>query len=469
MQEPYDIVIIGGGPGGYVAAIRATQLGARVALVEKDRLGGTCLNRGCIPSKAMVRDAELYRDATSGMYCVDAAGGFQLNFSRLMRRKREVVDTLVHGVEHLMSSKQIRVLAGRGCIVRPGLVEVVGPNGREELASRAIVIATGSVPARLPIPGADLPGVLDSDALFELEALPKSMVIVGASVVGIEFACIFGALGTRITVLGRRTFLKEAEQQLAKRLRAILSQRGIAITIGLEFKEISRAENGLLRVHYEQGGKPQYAEGELVLIATGRWPYTEGLGLDDLGVKMNGRAIAVNEYLETNVPGIYAIGDCIGGYMLAHVASYEGEVAVENILGRKRAVDYRVVPNCIFTMPEIADVGLTEAEAKEAGLDFQVSRFPFNVNGRAVAMGESEGQVRMICEKASNGRGGRVLGVHIMGPQASSLIAEAALAMRLGATAEDIAQTIHAHPTLPEALMEAAMAQLDGAIHYEHR
>jgi len=469
MQEPYDMVIIGGGPGGYVAAIRAAQLGARVAIVEKDRLGGTCLNRGCIPSKAMVRDAEVYRDATSGAYCVHAEGGFQVNFARLMQRKREVVDTLVQGVEHLMASKQIRVLAGRGRIVRPGLVEVMGVNGREEVASRAIIIASGSVPARLSIPGADLPGVLDSNGLFELEAQPKSMVVVGASVVGIEFACIFGALGTQISVLGRRTFLKEAEQQLAKRLRAMLSQRGMAITIGLEFKEIVRADNGLLRVHYEQGGKLQYAEGELVLIATGRWPYTDGLGLDGLGVKMNERAIAVNEYLETNVPGIYAIGDCIGGYMLAHVASYEGEVAAENILGRRRAADYRVVPNCIFTMPEIADVGLTEAEAKEAGLDFQASRFPFNVNGRAVAMGESEGQVRMICEKAQEGRGGKVLGVHIMGPQASSLIAEAALAMRLEATAEDIAQTIHAHPTLPEAMMEVAMAQLDGAIHYEHR
>ena len=469
MQGIYDIVILGGGPGGYVAAIRAAQMGARVVVVEKDRLGGTCLNRGCIPSKAMVRDAELYRDATSGVYCVDAEGGFRVNFVRLMQRKREVVDTLVQGVEHLMASKRIRVLAGQGRIVRAGLVEVAGANGREELASRAIIIATGSVPARLPIPGADLPGVLVSDDIFALGALPKSLVVVGASVVGIEFACLFGALGTRVSILGRKTFLKEAEQQLAKRLRAMLSQRGMAITIGLEFKEIVRADNGLLRVHYEQGGKQQYAEGELALIATGRWPYTEGAGIEDLGVKMNGRAIAVNEYLETSIPGIYAVGDCIGGYMLAHVASYEGEVAVENILGHRRAVDYRVVPNCIFTMPEIADVGLTDAEAKEAGLDFQVSRFPFNVNGRAVAMGESEGQVRMVCEKAPDGRGGKVLGVHIMGPQASSLIAEAALAMRLGATAKDIAQTIHAHPTVPEALMEAAMAQLDGAIHYEHR
>jgi dihydrolipoamide dehydrogenase len=469
MPESYDIAIIGGGPGGYVAAIRAAQLGVRVAIVEKDRLGGTCLNRGCIPSKAMVRDAEVYRDAASGAYCVEAEGPFRANFARLVQRRREVVDTLVQGVEHLMASKQIQVYTGLGRIVRPGLIKVAGPAGEQEIASRAIVIATGSVPARLPIPGADLPGVVSSDGLFALEGLPKSMVVVGASVVGIEFACIFEALGARISVLGRKTFLKEAEQQLAKRLRTMLVQRGMGITIGLEFKEIVRTADGLLRVCYEQGGKAQYAEGEVVLISTGRWPYTEGLGLDALGVKMNGREVAVDEHLQTSIPGIYAVGDCIGGYMLAHVASYEGEVAVENILGRGRVVDYRVVPNCIFTMPEIADVGLTEAKAKEAGLDVQVSRFPFNVNGRAVAMGETEGQVRMICEKGADSRGGKVLGVHIMGPHASDLIAEAALAMRLGATAQDIAETIHAHPTVPEAMMEAAMAQLEGAIHYEHR
>jgi len=311
--------------------------------------------------------------------------------------------------------------------------------------------------------------VLTSNEILELTALPKSLVVVGASVVGVEFACIFQALGTQVTILGRQTFLKDAEQQLAKRLRTMLSQRGMNIVVGLEFQEIVPTEDGLLRVYYERRGQREYAEGEVVLQSTGRWPYTEGLGLAELGVEMRGRAIAVNEYFETNVPGIYAIGDCIGGYMLAHVASYEGEVAVENILGRRRAADYRVVPNCIFTLPEIADVGLTEAEAKEAGLDVQVSRFPFNVNGRALAMGEPEGQVRMICERDARGRGGKVLGVHIMGPHASDLIAEAALAMRLGATAEDIAHTIHAHPTVPEALMEAAMAQGDGAIHYEHK
>jgi dihydrolipoamide dehydrogenase len=469
MEAPYDIVIIGGGPGGYVAAIRAAQRGARVALVEKDRLGGACLNRGCIPTKAMVRDAEVYRDAASGVYCVDAEGGFRVNFGRLMARKRAVVDTLVSGVAHLMTAHRIRVVSGAARIAAPGRVAVQTPEGALELAARAIIIATGSAPAEVPIPGNDLSGVMTSDGLLELEQQPQSLVVVGGSVVGVEFACLFDALGTQVSIVGRQTFLRDAEQQLAKRLRTMLSRRGMAINIGLEFESITQAEDGLLHVNYRQRGKSQYAEGDVVLLATGRQPYIEGLGLAALGVRLNGRAIAVDEYLQTSVPGIYAVGDCIGGYMLAHVASYEGEVAVDNILGNRRAADYRVVPNCIFTMPEIADVGLTEEQAKAAGIPVKVSRFPFNVNGRALAMGEAEGQIRMLCAQEADDRGGRVLGVHIMGPHASDLIAEAALAMQLGATAEQIARTIHAHPTVPEALMEAAMAHTGGAIHYELR
>lgn len=468
MPSIYDIIVIGAGPGGYVAAIRAAQRGARVALIDKNRIGGTCLNRGCIPTKAMVRDAELYHDASSGAFCLESDSPWRVNFAKLMQRKEQVVETLVKGVAHLLNAYRVDVISGAASIPEAGRVRVARADSEDELEARHTIIATGSVPALVPIPGADLPGVLTSDGILALRELPQSLVVVGASVVGMEFACIFQVLGARVSVLGRQTFLREAEQQLAKRLRAMLSQRGMSITIGLEFREITRSADNLLQVHYERQGKPGYAEGEIVLLSTGRWPYTQGLGLERLGMRMNGRAIAVDEYLETNVPGIYAIGDCIGGYMLAHVASYEAEVAVENILGERRAVDYRVVPNCIFTMPEIADVGLTEAEAKEAGLQVQVSRFPFNVNGRALAIGETEGQIRMLCAKSEDG-GGQVLGVHIMGPHAGDLIAEAALAMRLGASARDIASTIHAHPTLPEALMEAAMAQDVGAIHYENR
>jgi dihydrolipoamide dehydrogenase len=468
---PYDMVIIGGGPGGYVAAIRAAQLGAHVALVEKDRLGGTCLNRGCIPTKAMVHDAELYAQVASGEFAVQAEGGFHVQYDRLVRRRQAVVDTLVDGVARLMASQRIEIITGAGRIAQSGVVEVQQQAGTKTLTARAIIVATGSVPAPVLIRGTDLPGVVTSDGLLALQHLPRSLVVLGASVVGIEFACIYHALGVQVSVVGRQSFLKEAEQQLAKRFKTMLSQRGVPVTIGVEFQEIAQLPSGNLCVNYVRGGKLLSTEGEIVLLSTGRWPYTTGLGLEELGIHMNGRAVAVNQHMETNVPGIYAIGDAIGGYMLAHVASYEGEVAAENIMGHPRMADYRVVPNCIFTMPEIADVGLTEDEAKEQGLDVQVSRFPFGVNGRALAMGEGEGQIRMICEKTGgpDGHDGKVLGVHIMGPRAGELIAEAGLAMQMGATAQDIAHTIHAHPTLSEAMMEVAMGQLDGAIHFERK
>ena len=469
MASEYDIVIIGAGPGGYVGAIRGAQRGAKVALVDKEGIGGTCLNYGCIPTKALVRDAELYRDATSGEYCVDVDGSFRLDFARLMERKRKVVDTLVGGVERLLDSYGVDVFIGHGRIEHPELVEVQGEEGTQKLPCGTIIIATGSVPSRAPIAGNDLPGVVSSRELLEIDSLPERMVIVGGSAVGVEFASIFQALGTKVTLLGRKSFVKEIEPQIGRRLRAYMKRQGISVTIGLDFKAIKSSDNGSPLVEYERNGKELHAEGDLVLLATGRRPNTETLELERLGIEMEGAAIKVDESLQTSVPDIYAIGDCTGGHMFAHVASYEAEVAVDHILGRERRADYRVVPICIFTMPEIADVGITEAEAEDVGLKYTVTRFPFRANGRALAIGETYGQVRMICEKTPGGNGGKVLGVHIIGPRAGDLVAEAAVAMRLGATAEDIAHTIHAHPTIPEAMMEAAMAHSLGAIHYERR
>lgn len=465
----YDVVIIGGGPGGYVAAIRAAQRGARVALVEKDRLGGTCLNRGCIPTKALIHDAALFRRVALGQYGIKAEGALTVDMHRLMARKRQVVETLVAGVARLMDSYGIEVIQGNGQLLAPERVRVQGVDGPRELTAKAVILATGSVPAEVPIPGVDLGGVMTSNELLEIESLPASMVVIGGSVVGVEFACMFAALGAQVTIVGRKSFLRDADAQLAKRMQSVLRRQGINIIIGVDFREITRNSAGHLAVQYVRQGVLERAEAEVVLVATGRRPYTKGLGLEHLGVRMDGAAIAVDEHLETSLPGVYAIGDCTGGLMLAHVAFYEAEVAVDNALGASRVVDHSVVPIAIFTMPEIAGVGLTEAQAKERGIPFRMSRFPFAVNGRAVAIGETEGQVRMLCEQTPDGHSGKVLGVHIMGPNAGDLIAEAALALRLGATAADIAHTIHAHPTLPEALMEAAMGHLQGAIHYEHR
>jgi dihydrolipoamide dehydrogenase len=465
----YDIVIIGGGPGGYVAAIRAAQLGARVALVEKDRIGGTCLNYGCIPTKALVSSLEAYLLAKqAARYGVNIGGRVDVDFPQMMARKDEVVNTLVTSVIELVKGHKVDIYEGLGTILQPGLVQVKMDGGGSEssirqLAATKIIIATGSVPARLPIPGLDLPGVLTSRELLALEELPQSLAIVGGGVIGVEFASIFNVMGTKVTVVEMLPhLLPPVDHKLARRFQRMLSAQGVEVKLNAPVKEIG-LENGRLRVRFSSAKGEGAVVAEKVLVAVGRWPYTNGVGVGELSIKMDGRRILVNEFMETSVPGVYAIGDVLGTYMLAHVASYEGEVAVENALGHQRAADYRAVPYCVFTTPELAGVGLGEREAKERHLDYQVVRFPFSASGRALAMGETEGQVKMVCEKGS----GRVLGLHIMGPRASDLIAEGALVIQLGATAEDVAQTIHAHPTLPEAVMEAAKAAAFGeAIHF---
>lgn len=472
-NKQYDIAVIGGGPGGYVAAIRATQLGAQVALVEKERVGGMCLNWGCIPTKALVHQSDLYTEMRrAAEFGIDVGGPISVNFARMMARKSEVVETLVSGVEALVKAHKIDLFPGVGTILQPGLVRVTPSiyhpdTAPGEVHARNLIVATGSLPAAVPIPGHDLPGVVNARGLLDITKQPQALIVIGASVVGVEFASIFAALGTRVTLLGRRTFLKDAEEQLAKRYRSILSRQGVKIEIGLEFKQIVQTGDGRLRVEYERAGQAAAAEGDLVLSSTGHAPFTGELGLENVGLATERGSIQVNEYLETNVPGIYAIGDVTGIYMLAHVASHQGITAVHNALGHREVMDYRAVPNCIYTNPEIASVGLTERQAKEAGIDSVTSRFPFNINGRALGMGATEGQVRMICAREADGRGGKVLGVHIMGPRASDLIAEAALAIQMGATAADIAHTIHAHPTLPEVVMEAAMEMGEGAIHFQ--
>jgi dihydrolipoamide dehydrogenase len=415
-----DIVILGGGPGGYVAAIHAAHLGAEVAVIEKDRLGGTCLNRGCIPTKALVRSVDILREAERADEFGIAIGSIKADLPQIMARKRKVVDKW------------------------------------------KIIIATGSESAPLPVNGLDLPGVLTTDDILELEELPESLVVIGGSHVGVEFASIFSALGTKTTIVKRRPLLLEpVDEEIGRRFAQTLSRQGIEVIIGAAVKAI-RKEGPLLRVVWDTPEGEQGVEAKVVLMATGRRPYSDGLGLSELGVKLDGAAIEVNERLETNIDDVYAIGDVLGKRMLAHVASYEGEIAAENALGRRRQADYRAVPTCIFTHPEIAGVGITEKEAKDGSIPHKVSKFPFLACGRAVAMGETAGIVKMICHADSD----KILGVHIMGPHAGDLIAEGTLAVQLGATARDVAHTIHAHPTLPEAFHETAMAQLEGSIHF---
>ncbi len=467
MEESYDIAIIGGGPGGYVAAIRAAQLGARVALVERERVGGICVNHGCIPTKALLWSAEVLRLAQEGArFGVVGAEGARPDWARMQQRKAEVVEALVKGIETLLGGHRVRLFAGTALLEGPRTVRVLPPPGGGEGASFTagrVILATGSEPAPLPVPGADRPGVLDSRDALQLAEIPAQLVVVGAGVIGMEMAVLFRLLGSQVTVVEMLpNILPPVEPELARRFTVTLRQMGIVLQLGARVTEVAAGEDGRLGVHFEGKKGPEVAWGDKVLVATGRRPAVGGLDLERLGIARSGRAIAVNERLETSLAGVYAIGDCIGGALLAHRASYHGEVAVENALGHDRPVDERAIPYVVYTSPELAGVGLTLEQARATGRPCAEARFPFSANGRALTMGEPGGQVRLVYDSEE----GTVLGMHLLGPHVSELLAEATLAVQARLKVREMADTVHAHPTLSEALMEAAKAAAHGeAIH----
>jgi len=380
-----------------------------------------------------------------------------LDFAKMMARKEMVVERLVSGVEALLQARKVELLKGRGRLLAPNKVTVDG----RELSTESIIIATGAEPGKPPVAGLDLEGVLTSSEILELEEVPSDLVIVGGGVIGMEFATIFNALGTKVTVIEMLpSLLPPVDEELSRRYLNLVRREGVEVHLNSPLREVQGKGPSLL-VEYGADEKVESVEADYVLIATGRWPYTEGLGLAGLGVPCGkGRAIVVDDYLQTTVPGVYAVGDVTGGWMLAHVASRQGEIAAENALGNKKRIDYRAVPYGVFTLPEIAGVGLTEQEARGKGIPYKKSIFRFGASGRALTMGETTGLVKMLCREE-----GEVLGLHIMGPQATDLIAEGALAIQMGAKASDIVATIHAHPTLPEAVREAALGQFEGPIH----
>jgi len=458
----FDVIVIGGGPGGYVAAIRAAHLGAKVALVEKEKLGGTCLNWGCIPTKALVKSAALWREIQhAGDFGIEISGA-QVNYSQVVARKDQVVSTLVMGIEALMKKNKIIVYSALGKVMESGKVVLQKEDNSEETIQAAkIIIATGSMPARLPIPGLDLPGVINSDDALKLTEIPDSMLVIGGGVIGMEFASIFSAFGTKVTVVEMLpSILPMVDEELTKRFRPLLKKEGIEVLTSAKVKEVEQIGAQLVTMVETGKGEVEIITTK-VLVAAGRVPVMHGIGAEQLGLELTGRAIKVNEKMETNVPGIYAIGDVVGGAMLAHVASFEGIVAAENALGQQSVMDYRVVPSCVFCHPEIASVGLSEQEVKEQGIDYVVSKFPFTANGKALAIGEAVGTVKLIARKDT----GAIIGGHIMGPHATDLIAEVGLAIKAGITGQQMAETIHAHPTLAETLMEAAHGLVDKPLH----
>ena len=457
-----NVVIIGGGPGGYVSAIKAAHLGLKAVLVEKDKLGGVCLNKGCIPTKALVSTAEMLNNIQrAGEFGIQVKD-YSFDFPAIMKRKDIITRRLSSGVEQLMKANQVRVVRGEGQIVEPGTVEILNAEGQKEIIkTKNIIIATGSSVMKLPIPGLDVEGVITSDEALSLSELPSKMIIIGGGVVGIEFAGIFRALGVEVTVVEMLPrILIPIDEEIARRLTMSLKRKGIEILTDCKVKGIKKNNQNLeVLVSTSEGEKK--LETEKVLLAAGRVPELGNIDVQGLGIKLDRRAIKVDEKMRTNIPGIYAIGDVVGKIMLAHVASRGGIVAVENISGKEVLMDYRAVPNCVFSMPEVASVGLTEEEARKENDNIKVSKFPFMANGKALGMGEIEGMVKIIAD----GDTLELLGVHILGAHASDLIAEGTLALSMEATAEEIVNTIHAHPTLAETIAEAAEGITGKPIH----
>ena len=462
MNEEIDVVIIGGGPGGYVSAIKAAHLGLKAVLIEKDKLGGVCLNWGCIPTKALVGTAELLNHLQrAGEFGIQVKD-YSIDFPAIMKRKDMIAQRLSSGVGQLMKANQVRVIKGEGQIIEPGKVEIIGTTGEKEMIeTKNIIIATGSKVMRLPIPGIDSEGVITSDEALSLSELPSRMLIIGGGVVGIEFAGIFKALGVEVTVVEMLPrILLPVDEEIAFRLTQLLKRKGIEILTDSKVKEIKKNHQNLEVLISTSDGEKKL-ETEKVLLAAGRIPELGNIDVQRLGIELDGKAIKVDEKMRTNIPGIYAVGDVVGRIMLAHVASREGIVAVENISGKETLMDYKVVPNCVFSMPEVASVGLTEEEARKENNNIKVSKFPFMANGKALGMGETEGMVKIIADADTS----ELLGFHILGVHASDLIAEGTLALSMEATAFEIINTIHAHPTLAEAIAEAAEGIVGKPIH----
>jgi dihydrolipoamide dehydrogenase len=454
MAETFDLVVVGGGVGGYTLALRASQLGARVALVEKQDVGGVCLNVGCIPTKALLRSAEVFETVRgAAAFGVQVDGAVSADWTAMQKRKAQIVHRLTTGVRGLLRKAQVTVVQGQGRALSARDVEVVGPDGTQRLQGSKLVIATGSRPIRLSLPGFDLPGVLDSTGALALDSLPESILIVGGGVIGAEFAALFAALGVQVTVVEMLDrLLPMMDPDISREIARSLKKQGVESYLRSRATHIQSVGGGLRVSVTTLEGERSFAV-EKVLVSVGRRPNVEDLGLESLGVQIE-RGIVVNERMETSVPGVYAVGDVTGKWWLAHVAADEGVVAAENALGHPATMRYKSVPSCVFTRPEVASVGLTEAQAREQGFDVLVGRFPFRANGKALTYGEYEGFAKVVSEA----RYGEVLGVHVVGPHASDLVLEGGLALTVEATLDEIEATIHAHPTLGESIAEAALA-----------
>ncbi|MFZ5354411.1 MAG: dihydrolipoyl dehydrogenase [Bacillota bacterium] len=454
-----DIIVIGGGPGGYVAAIRAAQLGADVCLIEKDKVGGTCLNRGCIPTKALWRNAEILNTLKNiGEFGIQIEG-YSINVDEIHQRKQKIVDQLVSGIEQLLKSNKIEVISGTAGLKDKNTVSITAADGStKELTAKSIIIATGSKTTLPPIEGADTDGILTSDEILNFKEIPNRLAIIGGGVIAMEFAGIFAAMGSAVTVVNRSNILKRVDSDIVKRFAASAKKKGIELITECTMHKIEK-RNGLYYIIGENKKGKVEVEAEALLAATGRDPVLEGINLDGIGIEYSNKGIKVDSNYETNIKGIYAIGDVNGKIMLAHAASHQGISVAERIMGVENS-SHSPVPDCIFVFPEISTVGMSEDEAKEQGIAYNVSKFMFGANGKALTLGEGEGFIKVISNEHEE-----IIGVHIMGPHASDLIHEGTLAVSAKLKIDDIKNTIHAHPTLSEAFHEAVCGLKGEAIH----
>jgi dihydrolipoamide dehydrogenase len=463
----YDLIVIGSGPGGYVCAIRAAQLGMKVAVVEKDKtFGGTCLNVGCIPSKALLHASEQFEEAGHSLEKMGIKVGTpKLDLAGMMKFKDEGVDGNVKGVAFLFKKNKIDSFQGTGRIAAPGKVEVTAAGGKAEtLDTKAIVIATGSDVARLRGIDIDEKRIVSSTGALKLDKVPERLLVVGAGVIGLELGSVWRRLGSQVTVVEfLDRILPGIDNEVARQSQRLLEKQGIKFRLASKVTGVENAGKKLkASVEPAAGGAAETIDADVVLVSIGRVPFTDGLGLEEAGVKKDNRGrVIVDAHFATNVSGIYAIGDVIAGPMLAHKAEDEGVAVAEILAGQAGHVNYDVIPNVVYTFPEIASVGKSEEELKEAGVAYNTGKFPFTANGRAKANQQTDGFVKILADAKTD----RVLGVHIVGSDAGNMIAEAAVAMEFGAASEDIARTCHAHPTLPEAVKEAALAVNKRAIH----
>jgi dihydrolipoamide dehydrogenase len=476
-ERACDLLVVGGGPGGYTAAIRSAQKGLKTILVERGALGGTCLNWGCVPTKTLLENTRLI---SAVRRCGFMKGEMKIKLKRLIEAKDTVVEMSRSRVASVLAGNGVRVLRGEASFVGPGAaggkrqdqgvrqgsspktIWVLQDGKKESYRATRVIIATGSKVVTIPTVSLDGHQILSSDETLNMQTVPKEMVIIGGGVIGVEFATIFNALGTRVTVVEMLpTIISGEDDEVTGGLRSLLENQGIRILTDTEVTGASTANGEVyLKIRNISGGQEEIRT-DRVLVAVGRAPQTEGLGIEAIGFQMDGPFIKVNARMETNVDGVYAIGDVIGKTMLAHAASTEGIIAVENILGKPREIDYQRIPRCIYAFPEVASVGVNAKEAREKGLEIKVGKFPYQYNGRAVAMGNPEGFVKIIAEKES----GEILGVHILGEHATELIPLASLAMQNGVNLAGIKRTVFPHPTLAETLFEASLAVDGEAIH----